>query len=95
MKKSSLAALTYQAKIDTQIIDNARDKLLDIIGGAFSALATMDPEASLSVIDQLRGQEQSIKDVVDERKKNEEEYIKLMTANMGDSLQFEDEVIDE
>lgn len=91
MKKSSLAALTYQAKINTQVIDNARDKLLDIIGSSFSALATMDPEAALSVLEQLTEQKKSIEDVVVERKKNEEDYIKLMTANMGDSINFEDE----
>jgi hypothetical protein len=91
MKKSTLAGVQYRLDQLEQIHENNLEKFLDIISGAFSALATAEPSYALEALNQLKDQEKRIAALAKERESQQKEYVSAATAGMADFIEFEDE----
>jgi len=91
MKKSALATMQFEHKQMIQKLDNATEKLVEIIQSSFSALATNDPSLALNVLEQLNGNKDAIENLVKERAEDEKQYVDLLSSKLPDELVLEND----
>lgn len=89
MRKSDLAAVSYEARELNQIKDSVLESLVEVLQSTFSAIATADPEMAIQIIDQLEEQKAGIEAVRLEREENRKQYIETAVKHMADSLDLE------
>ena len=91
MKKSTLVRVQQQYNELVNIAQSTEDKLVEIIQSSISALATANPEMAIEVIEQIAKQKKAIKKMSEERSAAREEYVTVMTSQLPDSLEFDEE----
>lgn len=91
MKKSSLAEISHAALTGAQLEDHSKAAILHILETSFSALATLDPEFAINVIDQLKDKAQECKELAADRAQEKAEYLKVTVESLPDVLEFQDE----
>lgn len=89
MKKIALARMTIIGMQQEQMLDIALENLSSVVAESMSAIATIDPETALSMIEQLNKQAPGIRAQLEARDKDTDKKVKTLTKGLPDSLELE------